>query len=182
MKVIMPEHSKAAYLADFLLYGAAVLALALFLIIAGPQDQALELFALVVLGAFFWTLVEYFIHRLVLHGVQPFQEWHEEHHRHPTALIRTPTILSASLILALIFFPVLFFSNNLWRACALTLGMLFGYLMYTLTHHAIHHVGSNNAWLKRRQRWHGLHHDRNEPGRYGVTSKLWDWVFRSMGQ
>lgn len=179
MKILMPEHSKTAYILDFVLYGIAILALALFLLIAGPRHQALELFALVALGVFLWTPVEYFIHRCILHGVQPFQQWHEEHHQNPTALIRTPTILSASLILALIFFPILLFSNNLWRACALTLGMLVGYFIYTITHHAIHHSVINIAWLKRRQHWHGLHHDFREPGRYGVTSKIWDWVFRS---
>lgn len=181
MKIFMPEHSKATYLADFVLYGFAIFALALFLLVAGPQNQALSLFALVILGILFWTAIEYFLHRVILHGVKPFQQWHEEHHRRPTALIRTPTILSASLILTLIFLPILFFSNNLWRACALTLGLLLGYLMYTITHHAIHHWKTDNAWLKRRQHWHGLHHDLDEPGRYGVTSKFWDRVFGSTG-
>ncbi|MFZ6819987.1 sterol desaturase family protein [Undibacterium sp. Ji22W] len=179
MKIFMPEHSKAAYFADFLIYGIAILMLALFLLIAGPRAQALELTGLVVSGVFVWTAVEYLIHRFILHGVQPFQRWHDEHHRRPAALIRTPTLLSASLILALVFFPALLFSSHLWRACALTLGMLLGYFIYTVTHHAIHHSAIQNAWLKRRQHWHGLHHDHQEPGRYGVTSKLWDSIFRS---
>ncbi|MDO8176709.1 MAG: sterol desaturase family protein [Undibacterium sp.] len=179
MKIFIPEHSKAAYLADFVLYGIAIVALAVFLLIAGPQDQALELFSLVVVGLLAWTGVEYVIHRVILHGIQPFQRWHEEHHRRPSALIRTPTILSASLILTLIFLPMLLFGGNLWRACSLTLGLLAGYLMYTITHHAIHHWRAENAWLKRRQHWHGSHHDLEEIGRYGVTSRFWDRVFGS---
>lgn len=181
MKIFMPEHSKAAYLADFLLYGIAILALAVFLIIAGPQSQGLELLGLALLGLMLWTAVEYFIHRFILHGVPPFQQWHEEHHRSPAALIRTPTILSASLILILIFAPMLMFSSNLWKACALTLGLLVGYLCYTITHHAIHHWHAKHKWLKQRQQWHGLHHDLKESGRYGVTSPFWDWVFGSKG-
>lgn len=181
MKIFMPERSKAAYLADFILYSITILALTLFLLIQGPQSQAAELFSLVVLGLLLWTAIEYFIHRFILHGVPPFQQWHEEHHRRPEALIRTPTILSASLILILIFVPVLVFSSNLWKACALTLGLLVGYLCYTITHHAIHHWHTKQHWLKQRQRWHGLHHDLKDSGRYGVTSQFWDWVFRSKG-
>ena len=181
MKIFMPEHSKATYLADFVLYGIAIVTLAVFLLMAGPQDQALEMFFLVVLGLLAWTGVEYLIHRVILHGVQPFQRWHEEHHRRPSALIRTPTILSASLFLSLIFLPLLLFWGNLWRACSLTLGLLAGYLMYAITHHAIHHWRTDSAWLKRRQHWHGSHHDLEEIGRYGVTSRFWDRVFGSDG-
>jgi sterol desaturase/sphingolipid hydroxylase (fatty acid hydroxylase superfamily) len=181
MKIFMPEHSKSAYFADFVLYGIAVFLLALFLLIQGPQSQAAGLFGLVALGLLFWTAIEYFIHRFILHGVPPFQRWHEEHHRRPAALIRTPTILSASLILILIFIPMFMFSSDLWKACALTLGLLVGYLYYTVTHHAIHHWKTKNKWLKQRQHWHGLHHDLKESGRYGITNKFWDWVFGSKG-
>lgn len=182
MKIFMPEHSKAAYLADFVLYGISVLALAAFLLLAGPQERALEMLVFVALGLMGWTAVEYFIHRVILHGVQPFKRWHDEHHRRPSALIRTPTILSASLILMLIFFPILLFGGEIWRACALMLGLLAGYLMYTITHHAIHHWHANTAWLKNRQHWHGSHHDSADIGRFGVTSGFWDRVFGSAGQ
>jgi sterol desaturase/sphingolipid hydroxylase (fatty acid hydroxylase superfamily) len=182
MNIFMPEHSRAAYLADFVLYGIAIVALATFLLIAGPREQRLEMLVLVVLGLLGWTLVEYVIHRVILHGVQPFQRWHEEHHRRPSALIRTPTILSASLILTLIFLPILLFGGNLWRACSLTLGLLAGYLMYTVTHHAIHHWRAGNFWLKQRQQWHGSHHDFDNIGRFGITSGFWDRVFSSTGR
>ena len=181
MKIFMQEHSKAAYFADFVVYGIAIVALAVFLLVAGPQNQALELFVLVIIGLLFWTVVEYFLHRFILHGVQPFQKWHEEHHRRPVARIRIPTMFSALFFLALFFLPVLLFGGDLWLACALTLGLLSGYLMYTITHHAIHHWRTDNAWLKRRQHWHGLHHDLEEPGRYGTTSRFWDRVFGSAG-
>jgi sterol desaturase/sphingolipid hydroxylase (fatty acid hydroxylase superfamily) len=181
MKIFMPEHSKAAYLADFALYGIAVLALAIFLILAGPRGQALEMLMLVALGLMAWTAVEYFLHRVILHGVQPFKRWHEEHHRRPTALIRTPTILSASLIASLIFFPILLFGGSLWRACSLTLGLLMGYLMYSITHHAIHHWRVDNGWLKKRQQWHGSHHDSDDIGRFGITIRFWDRVFGTTG-
>ena len=181
MNISTPEHSRAAYRADFVLYGIAVLLLAAFLLLAGPPEQRLAMLLWSIAGLLSWTVIEYGLHRLVLHGLQPFRRWHDEHHRRPAALIRTPTILSGSLIFLLVFLPALMM-GNLWRACALTLGLLAGYLIYTVTHHAIHHWRFDNAWLKRRQYWHGLHHDSDQAGRYGVTSVFWDEVFGSTGE
>ena len=173
------EHGEAAYRADFALYGIAVAALAVFLPVAGPPGLQLELLALALLGLAGWTAIEYAIHRFVLHGLAPFKRWHEEHHQRPTALIGAPTILSASLIFGLVFLPALALGGP-WRACALTLGVLTGYLLYAITHHAAHHWPAESAWLKRRKRWHALHHhDAGRRGGYGVTSAFWDHVFGS---
>lgn len=172
------EHSKAAYRADFVLYAATVLLLAAFLVLAGQREQRLEIFGFILLGLTGWTAIEYALHRFVLHGLQPFQRWHEDHHQRPTALICTPTILSATLIGLLVFLPALVL-GNLWRACALTLGLLTGYLVYAVTHHATHHWQANNAWLKQRKHWHALHHHIDQPVCFGVTSGVWDHVFGS---
>jgi cyclopropane-fatty-acyl-phospholipid synthase len=172
------EHSKAAYVADFALYGAAVAALTLCLRLAAPTWQAGELAAVAALGVAGWTLAEYGLHRFVLHGVQPFKRWHAEHHDRPTALICAPTLLSASLIALLVFLPVLALAGTL-VAGALTLGMLTGYLAYAVTHHATHHWRADNAWLHRRKLFHARHHHGRDPGCYGVTSGFWDRVFGS---
>ena len=174
------EHSKAAYRADFALYGAAVVALAAFLVAGGPRGgHWIVTYAL--LGLASWTAIEYVLHRFILHGLQPFQRWHVEHHRRPMALIGAPTILSAALIGALVFAPALML-GGLWRGGAFTLGVLTGYLAYGITHHAAHHWRADNAWLKQRKRWHARHHHSLQPGCYGVTTTLWDHVFRSTGQ
>jgi len=67
-----------------------------------------------------------------------------------------------------------------WEACALTLGLLIGYLAYAVTHHAIHHWPAHNNWLKTRKRSHALHHHLRQLGSYGVTSGFWDAVFRAV--
>ena len=179
MHLFSLEHSKLAYRADFALYGFALVALATFLVLAVPRQQAWGIVAFAMLGLASWTVIEYAMHRFVLHHLQPFSTWHAEHYRRPTALICTPTILSASLIAVLVFLPALML-GNLWRASALTFGLLVGYLAYAITHHAIHHWHADYAWLKRRKRWHALHHGSIEPAsRYGVTSAFWDQVFGS---
>lgn len=179
MAVFSLEHSKTAYRADFALYCIAVVALTAFLLVFGPRDQALELAIVVLLGLGSWTVIEYAMHRFVLHGLQPFRRWHTEHHERPQALIYAPTVLSGALIATLVYLPALVVFNR-WIASALTLGVLIGYLSYSAMHHASHHWRSETAWLKRRKRWHALHHQHVEhPRCYGVTTSFWDYVFAS---
>ena len=121
------EHSKAAYRFDFAAYGFAVAALAVVLVVAAPRELGWEIVALALLGLAGWTAIEYALHRFVLHGLPPFSRWHAEHHQRPQALICAPTVVSASLIFVLIFLPALLF-GDVWLACALTLGVLTGYL------------------------------------------------------
>ncbi len=173
------EHSKSAYHADFALYGAAVLALAALVATVVPGGHWTATVLLTLAGLVGWSAIEYGLHRFVLHGVQPFRGWHEAHHDRPTALICAPTILSAALIFALVFVPA-WLLGGLWRACALTLGVVAGYLCYAIIHHATHHWRADNAWLQRRKRWHALHHhSQDAPCCFGVTSAFWDHVFAS---
>jgi cyclopropane-fatty-acyl-phospholipid synthase len=176
MNLFALEHSRAAYLADFVLYGAAVVLLATVLPLARPLAQWPGLATLALLGLAGWTLIEYLMHRFVLHGLPPFRDWHAQHHARPTARIASPTVLSASLIFALVFLPAFALAGP-WAACALTLGVLIGYLGYAVTHHATHHWNVDLAWLKGRKRAHALHHHLAQPGHFGVTSTFWDRVF-----
>lgn len=176
-KLLAIEHSRAAYRLDYVLYGSAVVLLAAVLIVAGPGGRRWEIVALAGAGVVGWTLIEYALHRFVLHGLPPFKEWHEQHHRRPTALICTPTILSAGLIAIFVYFPLLAV-GHWWRACSLTLGFVAGYLVYAIVHHCIHHGSNRTHWLSYRRRWHGRHHDRTAIGRcYGVTTGFWDHLF-----
>ena len=68
-----------------------------------------------------------------------------------------------------------------WPGNALTLGVLIGYLGYAITHHAMHHWKLNLGWLQRRKYWHAKHHHLMQPCCFGVSSGLWDQVFRTTG-
>ena len=181
MGIFTLEHSRRAYRADFVLYGLAVAVLVAFLVLDGPRPKWPQITVFALLGLASWTVIEYALHRFVLHGMQPFKRWHAEHHDRPAALICMPTLLSATLIFTLVFLPSLLWVS-FWSACALTLGVLTGYLAYAVTHHATHHWRADSAWLKRRKRWHAQHHHHvNHPGCFGVTSAVWDHVFASAG-
>jgi sterol desaturase/sphingolipid hydroxylase (fatty acid hydroxylase superfamily) len=179
MNLFTIEQSKAVYRADFAFYGAAILVLAVLLATGAPHAHWQKYACLAAAGVIGWSALEYVVHRFVLHGIQPFQGWHAEHHARPTALICAPTILTASLLGALLFLPV-WSMMDLWSACALTLGALIGYLSYAITHHATHHWRAQSTWLRRRRRWHLIHHhQQQQPCCYGVTSGLWDEAFGS---
>lgn len=176
MALLRIEHGPFAYWADFAAYGVVVGTVAAILPPLASSEQRISLAALALAGAAAWTLIEYAIHRFVLHGIQPFRGWHTRHHEKPMALIAAPTLVSATLIASLIFLPALVI-GGWWHAAALTLGLTVGYLAYGLTHHATHHWRARSDWLRRRKRWHALHHRTGGADCYGVTSSFWDHLF-----
>lgn len=179
MTFLRLEQGKTLFLVDIGIYTIAVLVLTAFLITESLDRHWLETIAFVMLGIMSWTAIEYVLHRFILHSFQPFIRWHAMHHHRPKAFVFAPTVVSASLITTLIFLPALLLSG-VWLACAITLGVMIGYLFYTIIHHAIHHWHTDNHWLKERKRCHALHHHYNKLyGCYGVTSAFWDQVFGS---
>ena len=175
------EHSKAAYRFDLGIFGAA--SAGALLVIMGPRAKLTEIIACAALGLASWTLIEYGLHRFVLHGVRPFSSWHAAHHRRPAARIYSPTLVSVTLIAALVYLPAWLISGP-WPACAVTFGIVAGDFCYAITHHAIHHWVAEGGWIRGRKRWHGLHHARRHdllgrPGYYGVTTSFWDYVWRT---
>jgi cyclopropane-fatty-acyl-phospholipid synthase len=198
MPLFALEHSPTAYRVDFALYGLLSASLATALLLAHPAGSGGALAAWALGGLLAWSPAEYLLHRFVLHGLPPFSRWHDEHHRRPNALIGSPTLLSVTLFATLVAAPS-WWLLGAWPACALTCGLMTGYLAYGLTHHATHHLvagwGGRSAWLARRRRWHAQHHQAHrarpgeapaeaapQPGHYGVSSALWDHAFGTLGK
>lgn len=181
MGLLTLQQSKLAYRLDFVLYGAGIAALGATLIIASPRADRLADAVCALAALMSWSAIEYALHRFVLHGLQPFRRWHEVHHRHPSQLICSPTVFSASLIFVLVFLPV-FALGGAWRASAVTFGILVGYFCYSVTHHATHHwrARRSDGWLAQRKRWHAVHHHEAAAEKcFGVTSGLWDRLLGS---
>jgi cyclopropane-fatty-acyl-phospholipid synthase len=176
MRILTLEHSKVSNILDFTFYITCVLLLALYLLINGSRQQLVGNLLFILAGLLSWTVIEYLLHRFVLHGMQPLKNWHIEHHKYPSAFISLPTLLSAALLLILVFLPVLFILG-IFPACAVTLGVLTGYLTYTVVHHGIHHWNIDSNWFKKRKHWHDFHHYADQTKCYGVTSSFWDYVF-----
>jgi cyclopropane-fatty-acyl-phospholipid synthase len=189
MSLLSLEHSAAAYRLDFALYAVLCLASASTLLAASPQGTGAALVLWVLGGMALWSLLEYLLHRHVLHGLAPFSHWHAQHHLRPKALIASPTVLSLSLFVLLGSLPA-WWLLGAWAALALTLGLLTSYLLYGLTHHLSHHGSPawlrRSAWISQRRVRHAMHHaahhiaargDTCKPCHFGVSSSVWDTVF-----
>jgi sterol desaturase/sphingolipid hydroxylase (fatty acid hydroxylase superfamily) len=182
MPLFRMEHTARENAVDLAVQVATILLLAGLLTRYEPDGRGLSALGLVLSGLMAWTLVEYCVHRFVLHGLRPWRTWHAQHHSHPLDHVFAPTLLISALFAALVFAPALWL-GGLWIACAFTAGVMGGYLIYSLTHLAIHHRSPRGAWLRQRQRWHAEHHRQgDQPGRYGVTTGFWDRLFDVAGK
>jgi sterol desaturase/sphingolipid hydroxylase (fatty acid hydroxylase superfamily) len=160
--------------------------------IVGAGASPLVVPAGFLVGVFVWTLAEYTLHRFVFHyrPRSPRQErivflFHGVHHAQPdckTRLVMPPVV---SIPLALVFY-MLFRGvvGSLLGAAAwvdpLIAGFAAGYLAYDLTHYATHHSVMRGRALKFLKRHHMLHHYKTPDARFGVSSHLWDIVFRTL--
>lgn len=174
--MIKLEQNRASYFADFVAYPVAIV-LGVIMLVARAPDPAWFLLLCALAGFFAWSLVEYVLHRFLFHHVQPFKGWHDEHHKHPYALIGTPTAVSLALIILLGFVPLIF-AVGLWPALAAIVGLTCGYFLYLVVHHAVHHWKTKpGSWMRARQQDHARHHAQGVEGWYGVITPFWDRVF-----
>ena len=89
-----------------------------------------------------------------------------------------------SLIISSIVFGLMFFAGWLLELQEYVLvffpGFLLGYLLYGTMHYAIHAWNPPFKWMKALWRNHHLHHYKEQEKGFGVSSTLWDLVFRTM--
>jgi sterol desaturase/sphingolipid hydroxylase (fatty acid hydroxylase superfamily) len=170
--------TKTVYYADFGIYAALVVAVCMAAMCHySAQGRSLWLLAALV-GVLSWTLIEYLLHRFVLHRVPLVAAMHDAHHQVPLAFIGTPTWLSLGIIGVLIFLPA-WASGPLVTASGLTAGVMTGFLWYGIIHHAIHYRRPRlmARHLLAASRRHAQHHYARRPGNFGVTTAFWDQVF-----
>jgi len=139
------------------------------------------------LGLLCWTLIEYLLHRFLLHyqarrrGIRHvIDTLHLGHHRDPAHEAKITVPVYASLPIAFAVFALFRVVSGGWGAAAiLMLGTIAGYLYYEAVHFRIH-CGSERGWLIGWQRAnHCFHHFKASARCFGVTTPLWDWVFRT---
>jgi len=161
------------------------IAFMLYLAIWQRQLSILFVVALFFLGVLIWTLLEYVIHRYAFHhepkgkiGKQFHFIVHGVHHDYPNdakRLVMPPVI---SIPLAIIFYILFVFAFGK-TAPAIWAGLVAGYICYDSIHYAIHHFPMKTNVLNRLKQHHLRHHYRDDHVGYGVSSPLWDYVFRT---
>ena len=168
---------RIAYYADFYVYPLAITALAAYAIWQGPRGGWATWLGAFVSGVALWTLVEYVLHRFVLHHVPYIKEAHDAHHQDQQALIGTPIWISLTIMVVFVLVPLNFLVEQ-HVAIGLACGLMFGHFWYGGVHHILHHWKIEpGTYLYRLKRHHMLHHHFDEKGNFGVTSNFWDVVF-----
>jgi len=137
-------------------------------------------------GVFSWTLLEYLLHRYIFHfEPNPASELqrdasfliHGIHHDYPwdrDRLVMPPTVTAVIAFVVWFGFRFLGDVEYAWFA-----GMVLGYVWYDLTHYYLHHAAPTTAFGKWLRRYHLVHHFQTPDRRYGITTPLWDFVFRT---
>ena len=138
------------------------------------------------LGLLVWTLTEYVFHRFIFHFsaesklgkwlVFAFHGLHHDDPQNPTRLVMppVPAMIYTSLLYVIFSFFISREYLNLFFAF-----FLLGYLTYDYIHFYTHHGKGKNKVGKFLKNYHLDHHFRDQSKKYGVSSPLWDYVFRT---
>ncbi len=135
-----------------------------------------------VAGALSWSWAEYGLHRFAMHqmrgrGLASVE--HLKHHADVTYFAPTSKKLLSAAGTAVVAWPVANAVTDRRWATAFTGGMLTTYFWYELVHRRLHTHPPRGAYGRWARRSH-LHHHFGAPLRnLGVTSPVWDKVFRT---
>lgn len=145
------------------------------------------------IGIIVWTPSEYLLHRFVFHfhPKHPSERMkrllflvHGVHHAQPrskTRLVMPPVL---SIPLSAIFYGLftlvlsMLFKAPQWVPSVFA-GFLAGYVAYDMIHYSIHHFSMKKGVFKIIRQHHMAHHFKTPELRFGVSSPVWDYVFRT---
>ena len=136
-------------------------------------------------GLFLWTLLEYGIHRGLLHFADINALWnmglariHLQHHEHPEDVSQVVISPLQTIPLAVLIYAILRVFLRAPHAGAVWAGIHCGYLAYESFHYAFHAPQALQwRWLNALRKYHARHHFETPDARFGITSTLWDRVF-----
>lgn len=138
------------------------------------------------LGMIFFTWVEYNVHRYFFH-MKPTTERrakiqytaHGVHHEFPKDKDRLamPPVLSITIATILLFIFRLILGDLVFSFLP---GFLVGYAGYLSVHYMVHAFQPPKNIFKALWINHGTHHYKNGEVVFGVSSPLWDYIYRTM--
>lgn len=141
---------------------------------------------LFLIGLFSFTLLEYLVHRYAFHlephteATEKFQyAAHGVHHDFPKdkSRLAMPPFVSMALATGF-FFLYRFVMGDI--GVPFTGGFLAGYAAYLTVHYIVHAYRAPNNMFKILWTHHAIHHHVENDRAFGVSSPLWDVVFRTM--
>lgn len=136
-------------------------------------------------GYLSWTFAEYLMHRFLYHKIEDATYndgiqylFHGIHHEYPNDPTRLVLPVVPSLAIAAIFFGIFYLVMGKY-AFIVAPGFLLGYCSYMTIHYTIHKVAPPkkfNFWWNH----HNIHHFQQHDRAFGVSTPIWDHVFRTM--
>ncbi|KAK2461008.1 hypothetical protein APHAL10511_006949 [Amanita phalloides] len=154
-----------------------------------PADSWAKATICFFVGNLIWTMLEYGLHRFLFH----IDEWlpdkpvfltlhflmHGIHHYLPMDRLRLvmPPLLFGALQAPFTWLAHVIFPTAV--ANGIISGAFTFYIFYDCMHYALHHT-SLPTYLKEMKKYHLAHHYKNFELGFGVTSKIWDYVFNTV--
>lgn len=138
-----------------------------------------------------WPLIEYALHRWVLHiptssgnGVLNVIHFllHGIHHKTPKDTTRLLAPIPMVIVLAIPIYLGMNVVMSTERCLALWAGILLGYVQYDYTHLYLHMPGKKPAWIRPLVKKHQNHHQHQHHRFYGISylsNLIWDTIFRT---
>ena len=136
-------------------------------------------------GVLVWTLFEYLSHRFAFHHTPTTPRQlvigyliHGVHHAYPEDAPRltTPVVMTLPIGAAILGVFLLVLGRPGFACFS---GFMHGYLAYDLVHYAIHRGSLGTPIGRFLRRYHLQHHFAVPHRQFGVTSPLWDVIFRT---
>jgi sterol desaturase/sphingolipid hydroxylase (fatty acid hydroxylase superfamily) len=170
------SQSRVSYFADMIASPLLGLLMGTFVLSHFPIRAIVLWFLFLIIGAALWTLAEYLMHRLVYHHVPFFAKYHDAHHLNPRAFVGAPPMMGTTVIFLVSFLPLAPVSTVI--ATGVSAGMLVGYTIYMIVHHACHFsTPMRVGYFYRIRLHHAAHHYRDGNGNFGVSTSFWDSAF-----
>ncbi len=169
-----------------ILWFGPVVVLALRAAVKAERSAQLAAIPLLLGGWLTWSLGEYLLHRFVFHMAAhtPSQRlraflMHGYHHAYPSDRMRLVAPPLMSWPIGCLVASVVYGLLGADRWLPFFAGFAIGYLAYDYVHYYTHHARPRRGigrWLRG---YHMLHHHDDRHSRFGVSSPLWDIVFRT---
>jgi sterol desaturase/sphingolipid hydroxylase (fatty acid hydroxylase superfamily) len=134
------------------------------------------------LGVFGWTFAEYALHHWVFHRLKIQTVGKKEHLRHHAKagyFTSTQLKIKLGIVVFSLIYIVMEFVVGIAQAEVFTLTLAFSYGWYERVHNRHHTTAPKSrygAWLRKH---HFIHHFHDARVNHGVTTPIWDLVFRT---
>jgi dihydroceramide fatty acyl 2-hydroxylase len=180
---VLERLTRMHYAVPFVFY-TPVIIFFIYRALVVKEMSALHFLWLLPLMTFFWSFLEYVLHKHVLHrrndgstAVEMATKIHEAHHAYPNDSYRLAVHLWASIPGGFFFYFICWFIFGEQLVDAAFGTLVFYYLVYEFAHMSAHKINSKNPILLRIKKHHLKHHFQADDKGFGFTSGIWDDLF-----